>query len=330
MKLASLKEGGVDGTLVVVSRNLSRAVRVPEIAATLQQALDHWAEAAPKLRAVHEGLEEGAVDAAFPFEPGRVAAPLPRSYQWLDGSAYLHHVALVRRARGAEMPENLLTDPLMYQGGSDAMLGSRDPIAVESDAWGVDLEAELAVITDWVPVGVPAKAAGQHIKLLVLLNDISLRHLIPDELAKGFGFLQSKPPTAFAPVAVTRDELGSAWDGGKAHLTVVSEVRGERLGCPNAGKGMAFDFPTLISHAAKTRPLGAGTIVGSGTVANDAKDVGSSCLSEKRALEIIETGRPVTEFLRFGDTIRIEAFDTGGASVFGAIDQTVIPYEPSP
>jgi len=328
MKLASLKRGGRDGTLVVVSRDLARCVAVPEVAATLQRALDDWPRVEPALRAVAARLEEGKVSSAEPFDPALAAAPLPRAYQWLDGSAYLYHVELVRKARKAEMPPSFYSDPLMYQGGSDSFIGPTDDILAGDEAWGIDFESEVAVVTDDVPMGVaPAEAAG-HIKLLMVVNDVSLRNLIPTELAKGFGFVQGKPATAFSPVAVTPDELGSAWDGRKASLPLVSSLNGARFGSPNAGADMNFDFPTLIAHAARTRDLEAGTILGSGTVSNRDPAAGSACLAERRMIETIEQGAPKTPFLKFGDRVRIEMLDAAGHSIFGAIEQKVVRHRP--
>jgi fumarylacetoacetate (FAA) hydrolase len=326
VKLATLKEGGRDGTLVVVSRELGQAVRA-ETAPTLQAALDNWAAYSPALAGEWEALEERAAGGAFAFDPASCAAPLPRAYQWADGSAYVHHVELVRKARGAEMPESFWTEPLMYQGGSDAFLGPCEPILVADEDWGIDFEAEVAVVTDDVPMGVAAEDAGAHIVLLMLVNDVSLRNLIPGELAKGFGFFQAKPSSAFAPVAVTPDELGAAWDGAKLHLPLVSILNGDVFGRANVGVDMTFDFPSLIAHAARTRTLSAGTIVGSGTVSNVDPASGSSCLAEQRMIESLEHGEPKTAFLRFGDRIRIEMFDQAGASIFGAIDQEVRKYD---
>jgi fumarylacetoacetate (FAA) hydrolase len=327
VKLASLKEGR-DGRLVVVSRDLARAVPVPAIADTLQQALDRWAAVVGQLHAVSQRLDAGEEPAARPFDPTAAAAPLPRAYQWCDGSAYVVHVELVRQARGAELPAAFWTDPLMYQGGSDGFLGACDDIVLANEEWGLDLEAEIAVVTDDVPMSVTAADAGPHIKLLMLVNDVSLRSLIPAELAKGFGFYQSKPATAFSPVAVTPDELGQAWDGGKVNLPLESFVNGAPLGRPNAGADMTFPFPTLIAHAARTRALSAGTILGSGTVANRDRSVGSSCIAEVRMIETIAHGQPRTPFLRFGDRVRIDMRDAAGRSVFGAIDQRVVPHRP--
>jgi fumarylacetoacetate (FAA) hydrolase len=326
MKLASLKSGR-DGALVVVSRDLSRSVAVPHIAMTMQHALDHWSEAAPRLMRVYDLMNEGPVDGEHPFEARACASPLPRAYQWADGSAYVTHVELVRKARGAEMPPSFWTDPLMYQGGSDSFIGPRDPILAADEAWGIDFEGEVAVITDDVPMGTDAARAEKHIKLLMLVNDVSLRNLIPAELAKNFGFFQSKPASAFSPVAVTPDELDQAWNDGKAHLPLTVTYNGTRFGAPNAGVDMTFSFPQLIAHVAKTRALAAGSIVGSGTVSNKSGDVGSACLAEKRTLETIASGKPVTPFMKFGDRIRIEMFDLDGKSIFGAIDQVVQKYE---
>ncbi len=327
MKLSTIKEGGRDGTLVVVSRDLATAARVPAVAPTLQAALDDWRRAAPVLREVYRRLNERQVDGAFPFDATRAASPLPRAYQWADGSAYLHHAELVRKARKAEMPESLYRDPLMYQGGSDSFIGPSDDILAAEEAWGIDFEAEVAVVTDDVPMGIDAAAAAAHIKLIMLVNDVSLRNLIPGELAKGFGFFQSKPATAFSPVAATPDELGAAWDGRKLHLPLVCHVNGREFGRPDAGADMNFDFPMLIAHAARTRMLAAGTIIGSGTVSNrNPHEIGSCCIAERRMIETIEKGSAETPFLRFGDRVRIEMLDADGASVFGAIDQKVAPY----
>lgn len=327
MKLSSLRSSSRDGELVLVSRDLSRALRVGDIAATLQAALDDWSAVEPRLRERAAALEAGAVKGEFAFDPTAAAAPLPRAYQWCDGSVYLSHAELVRQARGAEMPKSLYHDPLVYQGGSDQMIGARDPIVVADEAWGIDLEAEIAVITDDVPMGVKAEAASGRILLVTIVNDVSLRNLIPAELAKGFGFFQSKPATAFAPVVATPDELGDAWDGRKLSLPLRSWVNGRLLGEPNAGEDMNFDFATLIEHATKSRSLGAGTIVGSGTVSNRDRAVGSSCLAEVRMLETIASGEPETEFLRFGDSVKIDMTDANGNTIFGAIEQTVVRYE---
>ncbi len=324
MKLASLKHGR-DGRLVVVSRDLSRCLPVPEIAATLQQALDRWEASAPRLKAAADELNGGSHGDAFPAGSGGVAAPLPRAYHWVDGSAYVNHVELVRKARGAEMPPSFWTDPLVYQGGSDDFLGPVDDARFPDEDLGVDLEGEVAVITGDVPMATTAEQVRmrRHIHLLMLVNDWTLRNLTAPELAKGFGFYQSKPATAFSPVAVTPDELGAAWDGGKALLPLTCHVNGQLLGAPAAGVDMTFDFPALIAHCARTRNLGAGTIVGSGTVSNQDRTRGSSCLAEKRMLEVLASGSASTPFLKYGDRVRIEMLDATGASIFGAIDQRV-------
>lgn len=322
MKLASLKHGR-DGMLVVVSRDLSRYVAVPQIAHALQEVMDDWHHTAPRLMRVYDMMNEGMVPGEKPFDPRECASPLPRAYQWADGSAYVTHVELVRKARGAEMPPSFWTDPLMYQGGSDSFIGPCDPIVADDEAWGIDFEGEVAIITDDVPMGCAASDAEKHVKLLMLVNDVSLRNLIPAELAKNFGFFQSKPASAFSPVAVTPDELGQAWSGAKVHLPLTVTYNGAGFGHPDAGEDMTFSFGQLIAHAAKTRALCAGTIVGSGTVSNKSGNVGSACLAEKRTLETIEQGAAKTPFMKFGDTIRIEMFDSAGHSIFGAIDQTV-------
>ncbi|UUY06789.1 fumarylacetoacetate hydrolase family protein [Pseudomonas sp. J452] len=325
MKLASLNQGR-DGSLVVVSRDLTRAVKVPQIAATLQAALDDWAIKRPHLEATYQRLNDGLEPDAFYFDQADCHSPLPRAYHWADGSAYVNHVELVRKARGAEMPESFWHDPLMYQGGADSFIPPHSPILMADEAWGIDLEAELAVITDDVPMGASAAEAAGHIQLLMLVNDVSLRNLIPGELAKGFGFYQSKPSSSFSPVAVTPDELGDAWKDGKVHRPLVSHINGALFGQPDAGTDMTFNFPTLVAHAAKTRPLGSGSIIGSGTVSNYDRSAGSSCLAEKRMLEIVESGEAKTPFLKFGDRVRIEMFDAAGHSIFGAIDQAVERY----
>ena len=324
MKLASLKSAHRDGQLMIVNRALTRCITVPHIAATLQAALDNWQEAEPALRAEAAKLESAAPEQAQPFDACACAAPLPRAYQWLDGSAYLHHVEMVRKARGAEMPASFLTDPLMYQGGSDALLGPCDPAAFASEAQGIDLEAEVAVITDAVPFGVTPEMAAHHVKLVVLVNDWSLRNLIPGELAKSFGFLQSKPASAFSAIAATPDELGDAWHDGKLHLPLISHINNELLGRPNAGVDMNFSFYELLAHAARTRRLSAGTVLGSGTVANRDPELGCSCLAERRTLEVLKYGAARTPFLTFGDRVRIEMLAASGASIFGALDQEVV------
>ena len=336
MKLASLK-GGRDGRLVVVSRDLTHYTAADAIAPNLQSAFDDWQHAGPKLAALAESLERNGV-LSERFREREAASPLPRSYQWVDASAYLNHVELVRRARGAEMPASFYTDPLMYQGGSDTMVAPRDPILLADEGWGIDCEAEVAVIVDDVPMGIEAHAARSHIKLIMLVNDISLRNVTGPELAKGFGFLHSKPPTAFSPVAVTPDELGEAWRDAKLHLPLLTSINGQPFGKPNAGQDMTFDFGQLIAHAAKTRPLSAGAIVGSGTVSNKDKDggpgrpvpsggLGYSCIAEIRTVETLLEGKPKTPYLRFGDSVRVEMKDGAGHSIFGAIEQTVQKYQ---
>jgi fumarylacetoacetate (FAA) hydrolase len=328
VKLATLKTGGRDGRLIVVSRDLKRAVAASEVALSLQAVLDDWHGKATKLAQLSAALNSGRAADAFDFDPNRCASPLPRAYQWADGSAYVNHVELVRKARGAQMPPSFWTDPLMYQGGSDSFLGPCDPILAQSEDWGIDLEAEVAVVTEDVPMGVDPDKAAQRIRLVMLVNDVSLRNLIPNELGKGFGFFQSKPSSAFSPVAVTPDELGEAWSGRKLSLPVIVHINGSQFGEPNAGDDMTFDFAQLIAHAAKTRPLAAGTIVGSGTISNLDRSRGAACIAEKRMLETIASGNPVTPFLRFGDRVRIEMRDADGNSIFGAIDQEVQRYTP--
>ena len=323
MKLASLKSDR-DGELVVVSRDLARCARVTDIARTMQQALDNWRETAPRLKQTYDALNDGRLHGILSFEFVNCASPLPRAYQWADGSAYVTHVELVRKARGAELPPSFWTDPLMYQGGSDAFIGPIEPILATDEAFGIDFEGEVAVITDDVAMNTPAGRTEPHIKLLMLVNDVSLRNLIPNELAKGFGFFHAKPASAFSPVAVTPDELGEAWRDAKVHLPLTVELNGNRFGAPNAGVDMTFSFAQLIAHAAKTRVLSAGTIIGSGTVSNSDRSAGSCCIAERRMLEQIEFGAAKTPFMRFGDQVRIEMFDTEGHSIFGAIDQHVV------
>ena len=324
MKLATLKEGGRDGTLIVVSRDLGKAIRVPDVAPTLQAALDDWPAMAPRLREVYDALNAGEVGNTFALDPSALHAPLPRAYQWADASAYLNHVELVRKARGGELPPALLDDPLMYQGGSDAFLGPRDDILVASEDYGIDFEAEIAAIVNDIPMGADPDTCADAIVLLMILNDVSLRGLIPGELAKNFGFFHGKPPTAFSPVAVTPDELGAAWDGQTIHRPIMVDWNGEEFGRPNAGVDMNFTLPRLISHAAKTRPLTAGTVVGSGTVSNRGGQDGYACIAEVRAVEMIEHGEVRTDFMKFGDTVRIDMQDTDGASIFGVIEQKVV------
>jgi len=336
MKLATLKAGGRDGTLVVVSRDLVTCQAVPNIARTLQAALDDWDSIAPQLHQIYELLNQGMAADAVSFLEEECASPLPRAYQWADGSAYINHVELVRKARGAQVPPSFYQDPLMYQGGSDSFVGPRDPIAVLSEDWGVDLEAEVAVVTGDVPMGASPEQAAQAIRLVMLVNDVSLRNLIPKELEKGFGFFQSKPASAFSPVAVTPDELGDAWRDSKLCLPLQVTLNDAPFGRPNAGDDMTFSFAQLVAHAAKTRELAAGSIIGSGTVSNKQGGlhgssianggVGYCCLAEVRMYETIEQGAPQTSFLRYGDTVRIEMLDAAGASIFGTIDQEVVHY----
>lgn len=335
MKLATLRDSTHDGKLVVVSKDLTRCSEVGHIARTLQAALDDWAYTGPRLSRVAQGLETGS-QPSMRFHEHDVTSPLPRAYQWADGSAYVNHVELVRKARNAEMPQSFWTDPLMYQGGSDSFLGPRDPILMADEAYGIDMEGEIAVIVDEVPMGASVEEARAAIRLVMLVNDVSLRGLIPAELSKGFGFFQSKPPSAFSPVAVTPDELGAAWDGGKLHLPLLVSLNGKAFGKANAGVDMTFDFGQLIAHAAKTRPLAAGSIIGSGTVSNKLDGgpgkpiseggAGYSCIAELRTIETITTGAPKTPFMKFGDTVRIEMKGEGGHSIFGAIEQTVRQY----
>jgi fumarylacetoacetate (FAA) hydrolase len=323
MKLATIRDGSRDGQLAVVSRDLATAHLAQGIAPTLQRALDDWRFIAPQLQDLYETLNAGKARHAFAFDPAQCAAPLPRAYQWADGSAYVNHVELVRRARSADMPETFWTDPLMYQGGSDDLLGPCDDARFLSEDWGIDFEAEVAVVTDDVPMGSTPEQCAEHVRLLMLVNDWSLRNLIPAELAKGFGFFQSKPATAFGPVAVTPDELGDAWRDGKVHLPMLCHWNGRKVGEADAGVDMVFDFHRLVAHVARTRNVRAGSIVGSGTVSNKNVSKGWSCIAEVRALEMIESGKAQTGFMKFGDTIRIEMIGADGLSVFGAIAQTV-------
>lgn len=331
MKLASLKSGR-DGKLVVVSRDLKTCRPAGKIAPTLQHALDNWDDVVPALEKIAAKVERGGDN----FDQAACASPLPRAYQWTDGSAYVNHVELVRKARGVEVPESFWTDPLIYQGGSDSFIGPRDAIVAASEDWGIDFEAEVAVVTGDVPMGVSAEDAAQYIRLVMIVNDVSLRNLVPRELAKGFGFYQSKPSSAFAPVAVTIDELGDAWQDNKVHLPLLSFLNSELFGKPDAGVDMTFDFGQLIAHAAKSRPLTAGSIIGSGTVSNKLDGgpgkpiadggVGYSCIAEVRTIEAIESGASKTSFLKFGDRVRIEMRDSTGDSIFGAIDHVVEPH----
>jgi fumarylacetoacetate (FAA) hydrolase len=323
MKLASLKEGGRDGTLIVVNHDLSRAVKATGIATTLQAALDDWRSLAPRLNALSEDLNAGKAEGAFDLHMAKLAAPLPRAYEFVDGSAYLPHVERVRRARGAEVPASFYTDPLMYQATSAGFLGPRDPVVVASEEFGIDLEAEVLVVTDDVPMGVTPAQAADHIQLVGLVNDVSLRGLIPAELAKGFGFLQSKPRSALSPVFVTPDELGEAWQDEKLHLPMRTWINGAWFGEAECGVDMQFSFAQLVAHVAKTRPLTAGTLVGSGTIANEDTSKGASCLAEQRTVETLRDGKASTPFLSFGDTVRIDVTGKDGASIFGSIEQVI-------
>ena len=324
MKLATLKDGTRDGQLVVVSRDLRTAAIADAIVPTLQRALDDWTFYAPQLLDLSDSLNQGRARHSFAFDPKACMAPLPRAFQWADASAYVNHVELVRRARKAEMPPEFWTDPLMYQGGGDDLLGPEDDIVCASEAYGIDFEAEVAVITTDVPMAVKPADALRHVRLLMLVNDVSLRNLIPAELGKGFGFFQSKPATAFSPVAVTPDELGDAWHEGRVHRPMIVHWNGKKVGQPDCGTDMVFNFGELIAHAAKTRNVRAGSIVGSGTVSNKDTKRGYCCIAEKRCLETIEHGAPTTEFMKFGDSVKIEIFDEAGKSIFGAIDQSVV------
>lgn len=335
MKLASLK-GGRDGRLFVVSRDLARAADASAVAPTLQSVLDDWERIFPKLTDLAKSLEAGTAP-HIPFDPAQCSSPLPRAYGWLDGSAYVNHVALVRKARGAEVPQSFWTDPLMYQGGSDVFLGPRDPIPLVDECWGIDLEAEVVVVLGDVPMAATREEALRSIRLIMLVNDVTLRNLTGPELAKGFGFVQSKPSSAFTPVAVTPDELGAAFSGGKVSLPILTFINGQPFGKPMADVDMTFDFPTLIMHAAKTRALSAGTILGAGTISNRAADGGPglpmskggsgySCIAEQRTVETLREGKPSTPFLKFGDIVTIEMLDAERRSIFGRIAQEVRPF----
>jgi fumarylacetoacetate (FAA) hydrolase len=326
MKLATLKEGGRDGTLIVVSRDLAHGVAATDIAPTMQAALDDWQRSAPRLRALYDALclhRHQAVANAFALNFDALAAPLPRAYEFVDGSAYLPHVERVRKARGATVPESFYTDPLMYQATSAGFLGPRDPVRVPSEDYGIDLEAEVVVVTDDVPMAVTPEQAAQHIQLIGLVNDVSLRNLIPAELAKGFGFLQSKPRSALSPVFATPNELRDSWADNKVHLPMRTWINGQWFGEAEAGEDMQFSFAQLVAHAAKTRPLAAGTIVGSGTIANQDTSRGASCLAEQRTVEKLRDGEAKTPFLKYGDTVKIDMHDVDGHSIFGAIEQTI-------
>lgn len=337
MKLATLINNTRDGQLVVVSKDLSKCVAANDVASKMQDLIDNWDALAPKLEEVYVALNSGNVDGEMAFDQANCESPLPRAYQWADGSAYVNHVELVRKARNAEMPPSFWTDPLMYQGGSDEFIGPREDIQVISEDYGIDFEGEVAVITGDVPMAASPEEAGKAIRLVMLVNDVSLRGLIPAELAKGFGFFQSKPSSAFSPVAVTTDELGDNWDGGKVNLPLLSNYNGKAFGKPNAGVDMTFEFPELVAHAAKTRPLGAGAVIGSGTVSNkqgtehgtsiEEGGVGYSCIAEVRMIETIRDGKPTTSFMKFGDTIQMEMLDNEGNNIFGTIDQKVVAYK---
>lgn len=328
MKLATLKDGTRDGCLAVVSRELKYAFKADHIAPTLQAALDDWDYCAPQLEQLYNEVNEGRTPRLFELDTRQLMAPLPRAHQFADASSFLIHAELIRKSRRQDLPDWWKKEPLMYQGCSAPFLGACDDVIAASEDHGIDLEMEIAVITGDVPMGVERDKAGQHIRLIVLLNDVSLRNLIPAELGKGFGFFQSKPPSSLSPVAVTPDELGAAWDGGKVLLPLVSELDGKWFGNPDAGADMNFDLAALIAHAARTRSLGAGTIVGSGTVSNRDRTKGSSCIAERRMLETIEHGKPTTPFMTFGSRIRIEMLDAAGRSIFGAIDQKIVKYTP--
>jgi fumarylacetoacetate (FAA) hydrolase len=325
MKLATLKNGSRDGQLIIVSRDLKRASKAHDYK-TLQNAIDNWDDAKPKLEKIYEKLNLRTCEEIFMLDTKDLLAPLPRAYQWADGSAYVTHVELVRKSRGSELPESFWHDPLMYQGGSDNFIGPNAPILVEKEEWGIDFEAEIVIITNDVPMGTKASHAKEHIILLGLVNDVSLRNLIPDELAKSFGFFHSKPACSFSPVFITPDELAPHWQDGKIKLPLLSTLNGKLFGRPNAGIDMTFNFYDLIAHAAKTRQLSAGTIIGSGTVANKNSESGSSCIAEKRMREKIATGKVETPFMSYGDNIRIEMINEKGATIFGAIDQNIAPY----
>lgn len=327
MKLATLKNTTRDGELIIVNKALTHAVSAKSIAPTLQHAIEHWHELKPLLESLYTDLNNNKLKHSFEFTQSLCHSPLPRAYQWIDGSAYVNHIQLVRQARGAQMPDNFWHDPLMYQGGSDNFIPPTTDIEVSSEEYGIDFEAEIAIITDDVPMGISHTDALKHIKLIMLVNDVSLRALIPNELGKGFGFFHSKPSSAFSPIAITPEELGKYWEDSKVHLPLISTLNDKIFGSPNAGLDMTFNFSKLIEHAAKTRPLIAGTIIGSGTVSNTDKSTGSSCIVEKRMLEIIEKGKPETDFMKFNDRIAIEMFDEDNKSIFGAINQTIKQYQ---
>ena len=327
MKLATRKNNTRDGELLVVSRDNQTAVLANEVAPTLQAVMDDWSANSAKLHAIYDALNAGERSDAFPVDVNTLHSPLPRAYAWIDGSAYINHIVLVRKARGAEPPATLKTDPLVYQGGSDTFLGPRDDIPLADTAWGCDFESEIAIVMDDTPQGVKAEDVGQYVRLVMLCNDVSLRNLIPGELAKGFGFFTSKPSSAFSPFAITPDELGDAWQNGRLHLPLITHLNGEKYGDPDAGPEMHFSFYEIVAHVCKTRSLSAGTIVGSGTISNEDRSRGSSCLAEKRMIEKIDTGAFITPFMNYGDNVAIEMFNAAGESLFGRIEQTVVEKE---
>ena len=327
MKLATRKNNTRDGELLVVSRDNQTAVLAGEVAPTLQAVMDDWSANSAKLLAIYDALNAGERSDAFPVDVDTLHSPLPRAYAWIDGSAYINHIVLVRKARGAEPPATLKTDPLVYQGGSDTFLGPRDDIPLADTAWGCDFESEIAIVMDDTPQGVKAEDVGQYVRLVMLCNDVSLRNLIPGELAKGFGFFTSKPSSAFSPFAITPDELGDAWQNGRLHLPLITHLNGEKYGDPDAGPEMHFSFYEIVAHVCKTRSLSAGTIVGSGTISNEDRSRGSSCLAEKRMIEKIDTGAFITPFMNYGDNVAIEMFNAAGESLFGRIEQTVVEKE---
>ena len=323
MKLGSISDNSRDGCPVLVDRCLRYMVPVNNVIDYWQLAIENWSAVLPKLEKIYEKLDKGLAESASPYDRSKLSAPFPRAYQWLDGSAYVTHVELLRKARGVELPANFWLDPLMYQGGSDHFLGPCEPIKIKDINWGVDFEGELAVVVDDVPLGISENKAEQHIKLIMLVNDISLRNLIPDELNKGFGFVHGKPPSAFGPLAITPDTIGQSWKDGKVHLPLLIKLNGKKVGFANAGVDMTFSFPELVAHAAKTRPLRAGTIIGSGTISNSDQQHGYSCIAEIRMIETINEGAPHTPFLQYGDKITMEMLDSDGQSIFGSLEQTV-------
>ena len=323
MKLGSISNNSRDGCPVLVDRYLRHMVPVNNVIDNWQLGIENWSAVSPKLEKIYEKLDKGLAEGAIPYDRSKLSAPFPRAYQWLDGSAYVTHVELLRKARGVELPANFWLDPLMYQGGSDHFLGPCEPIKIKDINWGVDFEGELAVVVDDVPLGISENKAEQHIKLIMLVNDISLRNLIPDELNKGFGFVHGKPPSAFGPLAITPDTIGQSWKDGKVHLPLLIKLNGKKVGFANAGVDMTFSFPELVAHAAKTRPLRAGTIIGSGTISNSDQQHGYSCIAEIRMIETINEGAPHTPFLQYGDKITMEMLASDGQSIFGSLEQTV-------